>query len=396
MDGRHARPGDPGSPTLRARLRALVFGCCALIIALSAVVIALRPANSTAESAGPGAAVPPDSQAPGPGIASVSAPASPSVAAPRPKLLFGIGTEADTARTTPLARQTPVRMLTSRYTGPGDLARLAGWRTTVVPQSYAAGYALHLIVYAGEATNTAPAHTAPTNAASSNTASANTVTTKYGTACGRLYPLSIGILSDMQQLAKIFAGAAHGPPLYVTLFADFQTYPCVAGAWSPDPATTNYYRALKDQFATAEAIFHASAPNARVSLGWDARQARTDDPADGAGRSLFAHFADVMEASDFESLEATQDDGNAADIAATVRILGAYGPVMVARYEPDDGSQTTYDADMAALFGPGGSVPRLIGEGLFAFSFADDAQMNASAATYQLAENAVTRYAGSR
>ena len=69
----------------------------------------------------------------------------------------------------------------------------------------------------------------------------------------------------------------------------------------------------------------------------------------------------------------------------------AYGPVIVARYEPGEGSQTTYDADMERLFGPDGSVPRLVGDGLFAFSFGDDAQMNASAATYRLVENAVTR-----
>ena len=373
MDGRHARHGDPGSRTLRARWRALVFGCSALIIALSAVLIALRPANSSAESAGAGATGPPDSQSPGPAVASVSGSATDI----RQKLLFGIGRQADTARLSPLARQAPVHMLTTWYTGPGDLDRLAAWRTDVVPQAYNAGYALHLIVYGGDAVSTI---------------SVNTETTKYGTACGRPYPLSIGFLSDMQQLAEIFAGAAHGPPLYITLFNDFQTYPCVADAWSPNTATTNYYRALKDQFTAAEAIFHANAPNARVSLGWDARQARTDDPALGAGRSLFAHFADVMEASDFESLEATQDDENAADIAATVRILGGYGPVMVAQYKPDDGSQSTYDADMEALFGPDGSVPRLVGEGLFAFSFSDDAQMKASAATYQLVESAVTRY----
>lgn len=381
MDGRHARHGDPGSRSLRARFRALVFGCSALIIALSAVVIALRPANSTAESADAGAAGPAGSRTPGLAVASVSASASPSNAAARPTLLFGIGTSADTAQATPLARQALVRMLTTRYTGPGDLARLAEWHTGVVPQAYNAGYALHLIVYAGDATTAV---------------STNTVTTKYGTACGRPYPLSIGFLSDMQQLAEIFAGAAHGPPLYITLFSDFQTYPCVAGAWSPNAATTNYYRALKDQFTAAEAIFHANAPNARVSLGWDARQARTDDPAVGAGRSLFAHFADLMEASDFESLEATQNNENAADIAATVRILGGYGPVMVAQYKPGDGSQTTYDADMETLFGPDGSVPQLVGEGLFAFSFSDDAQMNASATTYQLAENAVKRYGAPR
>jgi hypothetical protein len=391
MDGRHARNGDPGSRTLRARFRALVFGCSALIIALSAVVIALRPADSTADSAAgdgsdtggappyatadAGAPVPEDSQSPAPGVASVSGSAPDASAAAAPKLLFGIGTEADTDRATRLAVEAPVRLLTSWYTGPGNLARLAGWRTTVVPQAYSASYALHLIVYSGDAVGT--------------------VTTKYGTACGRPYPLSIGFLSDMQQLAKIFAGPEHGPPLYVTLFDDFQAYPCVPNAWNPNAATTDYYRALQDQYTAAEAIFHANAPNARVSLGWGGGQARTDRPADGGGRSLFAHFDEVMKASDFESFDAVQDDANAADIADMVRILGPYGPVMVADYKPADGSQATYDADMKALFGPGGSLSRLVGGGLFAFSFTDDAQMNASAAAYQLAKKAVAQYGGS-
>ena len=50
--------------------------------------------------------------------------------APRPvvpRLLFGIGPEANAARATPLARQAPVRMLTSWYNGPGDLDWMATW-----------------------------------------------------------------------------------------------------------------------------------------------------------------------------------------------------------------------------------------------------------------------------
>jgi hypothetical protein len=302
----------------------------------------------------------------------VSATASaPVVSGSETKLLFGIGTEAGPARSTRLAREAPVHMLTSWYNGPSDLAWLSGWQTTVIPQAYSSGYALHVVVYSGDATSD--------------------VTTKYGTACGRPYPLSIGFLSDMQQLAKIFAGSAHGPPLYVTLFTEFQTYPCTADAWSPNTATTAYYRALIDQYTAAEAIFHANAPNAKVSLGWGGWQARTDNPADGGGRSLFAHFADVMKSSDFESFQAMQDDSNVGDIEDMVRILGAYGPVMVAHYKPNDGSQPTYDTDMRGLFS-GGVLSKLVGEGLFAFSFMDDSTMASSGTTYQLVRNAVATY----
>src|SRR5438105_559494 len=49
-----------------------------------------------------------------------------------PKLLFGIGPEADAARQTELARSNPVGMLTSWYTGPKDLGWLSKWKTSEV------------------------------------------------------------------------------------------------------------------------------------------------------------------------------------------------------------------------------------------------------------------------
>ena len=85
-----------------------------------------------------------------------------------PRLLFGIGPEANVARATPLARQAPVRMLTSWYNGPGDLDWMAGWRTSEVPRAYAAGYSLHLIVYSGDPEGP--------------------IGTRYGQACGRPIP----------------------------------------------------------------------------------------------------------------------------------------------------------------------------------------------------------------
>ncbi|MDQ2998789.1 MAG: hypothetical protein M3R61_17295, partial [Chloroflexota bacterium] len=42
------------------------------------------------------------------------------------------------------------------------------------------------------------------------------IQTKYGTACGRPYPLSDRFLGDMQQLAQTYAGDRNGLPLYVT------------------------------------------------------------------------------------------------------------------------------------------------------------------------------------
>jgi hypothetical protein len=288
-----------------------------------------------------------------------------------PRLLFGIGPEANVARATPLARQAPVRMLTSWYNGPGDLDWMAGWRTSEVPRAYAAGYSLHLIVFSGDAEGP--------------------IGTRYGQACGRPYPLSGRFLDDMERLARIFAGAAGGPRLYVSLFTEFQTYPCADNAWSADPAATAYYRALKDRYRATMAIFHRRAANARVSLSWGGWQARWDDPATGAGRSLFRYFADVLAASDFQSFQAMATDGNTGDIRAMARILGAHGPVMLAHYKPDNGSGAVFEADLRAIL-----TDRYLAEvtrhGLFAMSFMDGANLAASSELHALARAGVRRY----
>jgi hypothetical protein len=286
-------------------------------------------------------------------------------------VLFGIGTEADKAEQTALVRQAPVRLLTSWYNGPNDLSWMSGWRTGTVPRAYAAGFALHLIVWTGDAETT--------------------LSTAYGPACGRGYPLSSGFLGDMRQLAQVFAGAATGPPLYITLFSEFQTYPCVDNEWSPDAATTNYYRALKAQYLAAYAIFHQYAPNARVSLGWGGWQASWDSPANGGGRSMFGYFADVMRASDFQSFQAMADQSNVQNIRDMVSILGGYGPVMLAHYKPDNGSQTTFDADVRAIF-TDAFMSEQVRAGLFAVSFMDDTNMSASQSTLDFVSASVSRY----
>ena len=79
--------------------------------------------------------------------------------------------------------------------------------------------------------------------------------------------------------------------------------------------------ALKDRYIETLAVFHQNAPNAKVSLGWGGWQTRFDDPSTGAGRSMFAYFADVMRASDFQSFQAMQTDSNAADVRAMTHVL---------------------------------------------------------------------------
>jgi hypothetical protein len=306
------------------------------------------------------------------GICLIAAPLSAASArAAAPKILFGLGPEADGARQSQLVRQSPVRMLSSWYNGPTDLAWMTRWRTTEVPRAYRAGFALHLVVWTGDRERA--------------------VTTPYGEACGRAYPLSSRFTDDMRRLARTFAGDASGPPLYVTLFSEFQTYPCRDNAWMPNHATRVYYRALKHRYLEALAIFHRVAPNANVSLGWGGWQARWDDPAAGGGRSLFAHFADVMEASDFQSFQAMDSKGNAGDVVAMTRALGAYGRVMLAHYKPDDGSQHTFDADVRAIL-TDASLRRLRALGLFALSFMDTSNLDREPAMFDFVKRAAARY----
>ncbi len=282
------------------------------------------------------------------------------------QFLFGIGTELDGDLNQRLVKEAPVKLLTSWYNGPNDLGFMTGWKSTLIPQAYAAGYSLHLIVWTGD--------------------SEQNITTKYGPACGRPYPLSAGFTSDMQQLATAYKGTG---PLYVSLFTEFQTYPCQDNNWL---GSENYYMALKDQYLATMQIFHQYAPNSKVSLSWGGWQASYDDPAKGGGKSLFPYFADVMSASDFQSFQAMDSTSNLADITDMTEILHAYGPVMLAHYKPDNGSQATWDADMDIIFTPS-NMAQLQQNGLFAFSFMDNVNMNSSEAAYQKAKTIVQTYA---
>lgn len=289
----------------------------------------------------------------------------------RPKLLFGIGPEADAARRSPLAVQSHVRLLSSWFNGSADLGFMSAWRTTEIPRAYRDGYALHLIVHSNDPE-------VP-------------LSTRYGAACGRAYPLSDQFLADMRALAHTFAGAAAGPPLYVTLFTEFQTYPCMDNAWARDAATRAYYLALKDRYRATLKIFHKQAANAEVSLGWGGWQADFDDPADGGGRSMFCHFADVMADSDFQSFQAMDSGGNVDAIAAMTRTLGSYGPVMLAHMKPDDGSQATFDSDVHTVL-TSSSLKRLRRQGLFALSFMDSANLDGQPTTLDFVAHSVTRF----
>jgi hypothetical protein len=201
----------------------------------------------------------------------------------------------------------------------------------------------------------------------------------------------------MTLLAKAFAGSSGGPTLYVTLFTEFQTYPCRDNAYAPDAATTNYYKALKAQYKVGLQIFHTYAPNARVSLGWGGWQSRFDDPSIDSGRSMIPDFADVMTASDFISFQAMAGDSNVSDIRNMTSILGNYGPVMIAHHMPDadTSSLTTVDAtfsnDVHTLL-TDSNIAALKANGLFAWNFMHDGPLTRSTSLYDFVRDAVQRY----
>lgn len=322
-------------------------------------------------------ATPPPAQAPptsDPTAAPTPKPPDPAPSAPPPppasgqKLLFGLGPTVDSAKDARLVQEAPVRMLSVWYNGPGDL----GWLTDAYHRGmystqYAAGRSLHLIVWTGDPEGS--------------------VSTGYGTGCGRAYPLSSRFVDDMRQLAGALSG---GGTLYVTLFTEFQTYACSDNAWNPTAETNRYWRALKDQYHAARSAIRAAAPNARVSLGWGGWQMRWDDTATGGGRSMLQHFADVMSASDFQSFQAMQSDTNVTDVRAMTQALGRYGQVMLAHHKPNNGSQATFDADVAAML-TDGFIGEMRSYGLFAWSFMDQANFSSEAA-YQAVRTAVQRH----
>jgi hypothetical protein len=361
------------TPGARTRREVALAAVVVVLLGVAAVYLMTRGAQVAAPN---GAATRPDA-AGTTAVAPTEVGAAPTVAVttppPQPRILFGMGTEADSARFAGLVQRAPVRMLTSWYNGPNDLSWMTGWRTGTVAASYAAGFAMHLVVYTNDPE-------VP-------------LTTSYGPACGRAYPLSDRFPDDMRKLAQTFAGAASGPPLYVTMFTEFQTYPCDDNAWSPNAATTAYYLALKERYTLAFQVFHQYAPNARVSLGWGGWQAGFDQPERGGGRSMFPHFADVMRMSDFQSFQAMNGSGNVADIAAMVSTLGQYGPVMLAHYKPDNGSQATFDADVRAIL-TNSFLSEMTAKGLFAMSFMDAKNLDADPGIFEFAQHAVATYAG--
>ncbi len=282
-----------------------------------------------------------------------------------PALLFGAGDQADATMRSGLVDGTEARLLSTRFTGGSDddVTRLAIWRDSVVPQAYGSGYALHLVVADGS--------------------QETTFDTTTGPVCGRPYALSPEFLADVELLATAFAGPADGPPLFVTLFEGVQGFACQKGAYRPDEPTRAYYDALAEQYRKAREAFHRVAPNALVSLGWDAGQASHDTPATEGGVSMIRHFAELIRWSDFATASAAQPSDNVEHIRAAVRELGQYAPVLLSY-----GPSAAFAQDLPVMV-TDEFLAEVVGNGLFAMTFYGDTAAETAA---RPVADAIARY----
>ncbi len=286
-----------------------------------------------------------------------------SYAAPQPKLLFGMGTESIDAINTPLVKESPTKMLTSWYNGPNDLNWMDdSWHTNFIADSYGKGYTHHIITY-------------------SNDAEVNFNSSK-GPACGRQYPVSAQYVTDVEKLASLYKGSG---PLYITMMTEFQGYTCNDNQWQ---GNENYFNALKATYLETMQRVRQANPNAKVSLGWGGWQTRFDNASTGAGRSLFPYFDDVMKQSQFQSFQAMQSDTNVQDIKEMTKLLGKYGPVMLAHFKPDNSSQSTFENDIRTIL-TDGYLQEVTGNGLFAMSFMDKNNMSNSPSIFSFIKDAV-------
>ena len=106
---------------------------------------------------------------------------------------------------------------------------------------------------------------------------------------------------------------------------------------------------------------------------------------------MFGYFARVMRASDFQSFQAMSSTSNPSDIVAMTRILGRYGPVMLAHYQPGDDSAKTLARDMHIIL-TRDYLARITADGLFAMSFMQDTPLRNSSATFQFVKKAIATY----
>ena len=199
---------------------------------------------------------------------------------------------------------------------------------------------------------------------------------------------ALGAVSQRHARSRAHVRGPAQDRLYVTLFAEFQTYPCIDNAWSPDPQTTAYYEALKDQYRSALAIFQKEAPKARVSLGWGGWQASGTTlqsepavPSSGISPTSCGYRASRASSRWRARLPPQRkgDDGGARQVrAGDARVLQA-----ARRVDP------ALDRRLSAFLSA--RTCRAARKGLFALSFMDTGFLKGRPSTLALVEDWVRR-----
>lgn len=332
------------------------------------------PTEETAQPA-------PEAVAPSP-VPTTTAPAPAPAPATGDEFIFGLGSQAYQIEQEPLVQQAPVGMYTSWFNFRSDLGFFNLYKDSVTPKTYAAGKAMHLVVW-------------PINSKSGAWEKDGWVDTKYGKVCGASYPLSREFQADMVQLAKNTGGSADGPPLYVSMFTEFTTYPCgeTGGSWKTGEP---YYKALKDAYMEAMNTFHTYAPNSKVGLTWGGWEITYGTPEQQNGKYLIPYFKDVMDASDIQSFQAMSTMDNVGQTTEMVKELAKYGTgkSLQAHYKPDDSNTAVFDRDMDGFFTPE-KMAELKANGLFGFSFLDPALLSSSQSRFEKVKTAIQTYAKS-
>lgn len=292
---------------------------------------------------------------------------TPTVSPVNAKIIFGLGSQTESAIISPITQNAPIRILSNWYVTDRDLVWMTdAYHRSIYVDAYSRGYSLHLIDWSPEP-------------------EVNFTTLLGEPTCGRQYPLSARYLDDQRRLAQQFNGTG---TIYVTLMTEFQTYPCVDNSWSNG---ASYYRALIDQYVKAINVWHTNAPRSKVSLGWGGWETQTD-------RSIEPFFVDALQASDFMSFQAMHGVSNVQASRDMTTFLGDYGPVMQAHHMPDADNndlETVYRVfreDFQALFTTQSSVNSLVSDGLFAWQILDDKPLRNSTETYNLVLNSVRTY----
>ena len=221
-------------------------------------------------------------------------------------------------------------MLTSWFNGSSDLSWMSRWRPTVVLPAYRRG---------------------SRSISSFGTAvPKRRLQTPHGPACGRAYACRARFSTTCAfLLARLRAPAG---PLYVTLFAEFETYPCLDNAWSPGPSDDGVLRDAQGSVPRGA----GDLPGGGTERSRVARVGRLagewSDPRSAAAVRSSGTSRTSCGSSGFQSFQSLEAPDAIRHATAMTRVLGRYGPVMLAFYKPAGATPAAQRAALSSFLSP--------------------------------------------